>query len=209
MDNDLITLTLVRIKTKQHMFFLAYKTNSSSPITKNKENKKTRTKIPQTNQKDRLYSCVVTVSTSSFVQVISVLTKRTSWCCGSRERQRHWSQDKRAGGDKKSEKLNVRLTLNYTATLQSWRNTFSAQLFMGRCSHDENKCDFHPNHTPQQPISQERRNWITIPGLNLLSHLVSSFRMVIKPLKGQTKGIHINTVPYLNCLQYVMKARKA
>lgn len=56
-------------------------------------------------------------------------------------------------------------------------------------------------------MGQKELNYI--PGLNLLSHLASSFRMVIKPLKGQNTGICINIVPYLNCIQYVMKARKA
>lgn len=116
MDNDLITVTVMRTKTKQHVFFLAYKTNGSSQIIKKK--KKNRNKKP-INKQDQLYSCIELVSTSSFVQVISVLTKRTSWCCGSRERQRHWSQDKWAEGDKKSEELKVRLILHCTAMLQS------------------------------------------------------------------------------------------
>lgn len=46
MGNDLITLTLVKIKTKQHIFFLAYETNSSLHR-KTKGTKKT----PQTNKR--------------------------------------------------------------------------------------------------------------------------------------------------------------
>lgn len=128
MDNDRITSTLVRIKTKQHIFFSAYKTNSSSPITKNK------TKNPHTNKKDQFYSCMATVSTSSFVQVISVLTKRTSWCCGSRDRQ---TLESRQAGRRRQEirktqgQSNIKLYCNatvlkkYIQCLTLHRNTFT------------------------------------------------------------------------------------
>lgn len=114
----------------------------------------------------------------------------------------HWSQNKWAGGDKKSEKLKVRLMLSCIAMLHSWRNTFSAQLLVGTCLHDENQCN--PNHTPSAASLRGEQELNYIPGLNLLSPLASSSRMVIKPLKGQNKWVCINTVSYLNGIQYVI-----
>lgn len=64
MDNDLITLTLVRIETKQHIFFLAYKTNSSSPITKNKTKKPNKNKKP-TNKQNKQEGPIIQVHGNS------------------------------------------------------------------------------------------------------------------------------------------------